>query len=605
MSRRLGIALAAAVVLGLAGSASATTVRTALALWGEPKLAEGFDHLPYVNPDAPKGGRIVLGHMGTFDSLNPLILRGDYPSSIDLIYDTLLTTSADELGAAYPLIAERMELADDLGSAVFILRDTAKWQDGTPITAQDFVFTWAMIQAHGRPFLKSFLDKTASVEAEDPRRLRVTFTTRNERKSILDFATTVTPFPERWWKASGRDISKTTLEPLLSSGPYRIASVDPGRSIVYERVPDYWGRDLPINRGLNNFDRIQLDYYRDSDVLFEAFKAGAYDFHIENRAQRWTTGYDFPAVKDGRVARRVEHTDMPQGAQGFRLNARRPQLADPRVREALAHLFDFAWIQKNILNGQYARTNSNFPNSDYGASGKPDAAELAILEPYRDRLDPRVLTQAFEPPMGGDMRTEQRIALGLLKDAGWEMRNGVLVKASTGEPFKLEFLETDPSGVRIAQPFVTTLRRVGIDATIRTVDSAQMQVHQDEFDFDVNSVLFNFFPPPGTELWSYFGAEAAKTKGSANLSGISDPVVDALVGKALTARDEATQKATMRALDRVMLWGWYMIPEWYNPENWIAYKTRFGWPDRWPRYDLAFRNVGVPTWWWVADPKER
>lgn len=605
MAKGLGVLFAAALALASAGPAAADTVRTSLALWGEPKLADGFDHLPYVNPDAPKGGKTVFGALGSFDSLNTLILRGDYPRSIDLIFDTLLTATGDELSAAYPLIAERMELADDLSAVVFVLRDSARWQDGQPITAGDFAYTWKMIQAHGRPFLKSFLDKTASVEALDPHRLRVTFTTRNDRKPILDFATTVAPYPEHWWTANGRDISKTTLEPPVSSGPYRVVSVDPGRSVVYERVKNYWGRDLPVNRGLYNFDRIQVDYYRDTDVMFEAFKAGAYDFQLENRAQRWTTSYDFPAMKDGRVARRTEHSDMPQGAQGFRLNTRRPQLADPRVREALAHLFDFTWTQKNLLNGQYARTKSNFPNSDYGASGMPDAAEREVLEPYRDRLDPRVLTQAFEPPAGGDMRTEQRIALALLKDAGWEMRNGAMVKTVTNEPFKLEFLEEDPSGVRIAQPYVTNLKKIGIDATIRLVDSAQMQVRQDEFDFDVDSVLFNFFPPPGPDLLSYFGSEAAKTKGSANLSGITDPVVDELLAKALNAKDEATQKAMMRALDRVMLWGWYMVPEWYNAENRIAYKTRFGWPNAWPRYDIVFRNVGIPTWWWIADPKER
>lgn len=588
----------------LTAPAAAANSHHALALWGEPKLPADFAHLPYVNPDAPKGGGIVIGSPGTFDSLNPIILRGITPRTLGLTGAALMTGSGDELDAAYGDIAESVELADDRSWAVFTLRAEARWHDGKPITADDVVFAWNSIQEHGAPFVKSFLRQTKGVEALDERRVRASFATTGEMKPVIDFATTLSPLPKHWWTAEDRDISKTTLEPPLGSGPYRIKAVDAGRSITYERVADWWGRDLPVNRGLNNFDTVRVDYYRDDDVLFEAFKAGAFDFRVENRAQRWSIGYDFPAAKDGRVQRRAEKTELPLGAQGFRLNTRRAQFADPRVREALNHLFDFPWIHKNILYGQYNRTRSNFPNSDYGASGPPRPEELALLEQHRDRLDPRVLTQPFEPPGNdGDQRGNLRKALALFKAAGWELKDGKLVNARTGEPFRIEFVDESPAMNRIVEPFVASLRRAGIDAAIRIVDSAQMQVRADEFDFDSTIVNFNFFPPPGQELWSYFGSEAAGTRGSANYSGIKDPVVDDLIAKVLSARDEAEVKAATRALDRALLWGFYMIPQWYNDENWLAWWDRFGAPQRGPKYDLAFKNNWFPAWWWYDEAK--
>jgi len=598
----VAIATSVAFLLSLHVGATADTTRTALALWGEPKLGDGFKAFPYADPAAPKGGRIVIGSPGTFDSLNPIILRGEQPRTLGLIYDSLMTASLDELGAAYPLIAERVDLSDDLSRAVFHIRAEARWHDGKPITARDFVYAWNMIQEHGAPFLKSFLGKTAAVEAVGERALAVSFSSRDEMKPIIDFATTVTPLPEQWWTGGeGRDISKTTLEQTLGSGPYRVAAIDSGRSITYERMPDYWAKDLPVNRGQYNFDQVRVDYYRDDDVMFEAFKSGNYDFHYENRSQRWATGYDFPAFRDGRVLRSVEANEMPLGAQGIRLNTRRPHLSDARVREALAWLFDFAWIRKNILYGQYDRVKSDFPNSDFGASGPPTEEERAILEPYKDRLDPRVLTDAFDPPPGGDPRAATRAALDLFKAAGWELKNGKLVDRD-GKQFALEILEDQPSSVRTLQPYVTTLKKAGIDATIRIIDDNQMRVRQDEFDFDATVVFFFFFPPPGEELRSYFGSAGADEKGGANYSGVRDPVVDALIDKALAARDEKTIKATMRALDRVLLWNWYMIPEWYRAESWISYWDKFGRPKGWPRFDQPFHNSWFPAWWWAKTP---
>ena len=595
-------------VLALASPAYADTMTvTALKQFGEPEFKPGFTHFPHADPDAPKGGQITLAAQGSFDSLNPIILRGVTPRTLGLVSDGLMVGSGWELDAAYGALAERVEVPDDKSWAIFHLRKEARWHDGVPVTAADVAFAWESIQAHGSPFLKSFLDRVASVEALDDQRLKITLKTTGEIKPIIDFATAISPQPKHWWTANGRDISKTTLEPILGSGPYRIKTVDPGRSITYERVQDYWGKDLPTARGFNNFDTVKVDYYRDDDVMFEAFKAGAYDFRTENRAQRWTTGYDFPAAKDGRVNRIEVRSELPLGAQGFRLNTRRAKFADPRVREALGYLFDFEWIQKNILYGQYTRTTSNFPNSDFGAKGPPTKAELELLEPFRGKLPDRVFTTAYEPPKtdgSGNSRANVREATRLFREAGWELKNGKLTNAKTGEVMSIEFLDGSGGLTRVIQPYVEALRKIGIDAVLRIVDTAQYQARTDEFDFDVVVANFNFFTPPGTELRSYFGSAAADIKGSANYAGIKEPAADAMIDRALAAKDLDSVQAATRALDRVLLWGFYMIPHWYNTENWIAYKTKFGFPEKTPKYDLGFRNNGFPDSWWVQPGKE-
>ncbi len=614
MRRTLAAALSLLILTGaiLTGTAPAAPALAegarlhALKQFGEPAFKPGFTHFPHANPDAPKGGTLTLAALGSFDSLNAIILRGVRPRTLGLISDALMVGSGWEMDAAYGALAEGVELADDRSWAVFHLRPEARWHDGTPLTAGDVVFAWEAIQAHGAPFLKSFLDRVERVEALDDRRLRIALTTVNEIKPIIDFATSVAPQPRHWWTAQGRDIARTTLEPPLGSGPYRIAAVDPGRSITYERVADHWGRDLPTARGFHNFDSVKVDYYRDDDVMFEAFKAGAYDFRTENRAQRWTTGYDFPAARDGRVERRAVRSETPLGAQGFRPNTRRAKFADPRVREALGLLFDFEWIQKNILYGQYERTASNFPNSDFGAKGPPTAAELALLEPFRGRLPEAVFTRAFEPPRTdgtGNTRANLREAMRLFKEAGWELRNGRLTHAATGEAMAIEILLNSGGLNRVIQPYVEALRKAGIDAGLRVVDAAQYEARTEEFDFDMVVANFNFFTPPGTELRSYFGSAAADVKGSANYAGIREPAADALIDRALAATDLESVQAATRALDRVLLWGFYMIPHYYNPEIWIAHKTRFGFPETTPKYDLDFRNSGYPGTWWV-DPAQ-
>ena len=572
----------------------------AMAEFGEPLYGPDMPHWPYANPDAPKGGSVVLGAFGSFDSLNTYILRGQWPAGVGLISDNLMTGSGDELSSAYGLIAENAEYPEDKSWIVFNLRPEARWHDGQPITADDFKFAFDTIKQYGRPFLQSFYEDVSGIEVLDPHKLKFTFKTRDSMKPLLTVAQS-SPLPRHWWNANGRDITKTTLEPLLGSGAYRIKAVDPGRSVTYERVADYWAADLPVNRGLNNFDQIRYDYYLDDTVLFEAFMAGRIDYRQENRAQRWNQSYGVPAVTNGNLIKRVVPDETPRGTQGYIFNLRRPQFQDVRVREAINLLYDFESVQRTLLFGEYKRVKSWFPNSEFGAGGAPDPAELAILEKYKDKVRPEVLTKAYEPPVtdgSGNIRNNLREALRLFRDAGWELKNNRLVNAA-GDQMRMEILLVSPSLVRVTEPFVQNARRAGIDASIRVVDTSQYQVRVDDFDYDLLSVALNFFPPPGAEQRSYFGSAAADIRGSANIPGIKDPVVDGLIEELIGAKDLETLAATNRALDRVLLWGWYQIPQWYNDESWLAYWNKFGSPEKKARYSIGFPS----TWWMAADTR--
>ena len=572
----------------------------AMAEFGEPLYGPDMRHWPYANPDAPKGGSVVLGAFGSFDSLNTYILRGQWPAGIGLIGDSLMTGSGDELSSAYGLIAESAEYPEDKSWIIFNLRPEARWHDGQPIAADDFKFAFDTIKQYGRPFLQSFYEDVSGIEVLDKHKLKFTFKTRNSMKPLLTVAQS-SPLPRHWWNANGRDITKTTLEPLLGNGAYRIKAVDPGRSITYERVADYWAADLPVNRGLNNFDQIRYDYYLDDTVLFEAFMAGRIDYRQENRAQRWNQGYDVPAVKDGNLIKRVVPDETPRGTQGYIFNLRRPQFQDVRVREAINLLYDFESVQRTLLFGEYKRVKSWFPNSEFGASGPPTPAELAILEKYKDKVRPEVLTKAYEPPVtdaSGNIRNNLREALRLFREAGWELKNNRLVNAA-GDQMRMEVLLVSPAMVRVTEPFVQNARRAGIDASIRVVDTSQYQVRVDDFDYDLLAISLNFFPPPGAEQRSYFGSAAADVRGSANIPGIKDPVVDGLIEELIGAKDLPTLAATNRALDRVLLWGWYQIPQWYNDEFWLVYWNKFGYPEKKARY-----SIGFPSTWWTAAGKQ-
>ncbi len=596
----LALPAAAFAAAGATEGDAGVTKAWAISEFGEPMFGPDMPHWPYANPDAPKGGSVVLGAFGSFDSLNTMIERGNWPVGIGLTMDGLTVGSGDELTSAYGLIAETIEHPEDKSWIAFNLREEARWHDGQPITADDFVFAFDFIRKEGRLFLRSFYDDIDRCEAEAPKRLKCFMKTTGTMKPLIA-AAGLSPLPKHYWTQQGRDLTRTTLEPPLGNGAYRIKAVDAGRSITYERVRDYWAKDLPIMRGLYNFDEIRYDYYRDDTVMFEAFMAGRIDFWTETRAQRWADAYGTAPVRNGRIVRRVTPDNAPRGVSAYVFNTRRPQFQDIRVRRALNLLYDFETIQRQILYGQYKRVKSWFPNSEYGASGKPTPEELAILEPYKDKLPPEVMSEAFEPPSTdgtGRNRANQREAFRLFEEAGWVLKGGKLVNARTGQPFKFEILLFNPGFVRVTEPFVQVLRRAGVEAEIRVVDVAQYRVRTDQYDFDVVHLGLTFFPPPGPELRSYFSSAVADVEGQGNFAGIRDAVADALMDRIVTGTDLPTIEATTRALDRVLLWGWYGIPLWHNDESWLAFWNVFGWPEKMAKY-----GHGFPTTWWVDPAK--
>ncbi|WP_430879026.1 extracellular solute-binding protein [Granulosicoccus sp. 3-233] len=569
-----------------------------MAEFGEPLYDESMTHWPYANPEAPAGGNIVLGAFGSFDSLNSYILKGEFPRSLGLASDTLMVGSGDELASAYGLLASSVEYPADKSWILFTLRPEARFDNGQPITAADIEFSFRTIREHGRPFLKSFYSEVDSVELVDDHQIRFNFNTTNTMKPLMKVAG-LSPLSVDYWK--DKDISKTYLTPGPSSGAYYISNIDAGRSLTYTRVEDYWGKDLAMNKGLNNFDSIRYDYYRDLEVMLEAFKAGEIDFRAENSSKRWATAYQIEEVDNGEIVLDTPPDNTPGAIQGYFFNLRREPFGDHRVRQAINLLYDFETIKRTILYNQYERINSYFPNSDYGSSGAPTAEEIAVLEPFRERLAPEVVSQEFRAPVtdgSGRNRREMRQALGLFNEAGWQLQEGKLMK--DGQQMRMELLLVQPDGQRTAAPFIQNLKKAGIDATIRIVDSAQYQVRVDDFDFDLISVRLNFFPPPGPELRSYYGSAAADERGSANMAGIKDPVVDALVEQIVAAESLEKLQVTTRALDRVLLWNHYVIPQFYNAEHRIAYWNRFGQPDTLPRY-ISFTATGFPTGWWL-DP---
>ena len=578
----------------LNSSTSATITTSAIAEFGQPLYRDLKDHLPYADPTAVKGGSIVLGVYGGFDNLNPYTLRGDLAESVGVINDILMTGDSDELAVGYALIASSVSYPADVNSATFAINPKARYQDGTPIVAGDFVAALAAIrQTEGNPFLQSFFTDVDHAEAVDAHTLKVTFKTRGMMKPLVNFATGLSPLHPGFWHS--HDITKTTLDTPVGSGAYKLAAVDPGRSLTYERVKDYWAADLPIMRGLENIDTIRYDYYLDDTVLFEAFKAHKVDFRVENKASRWVREYDIPQVRDGSIVKRAVPEEVPQGIQGLFFNLRRPQFQDMRVRHALAELFDFETTQRTLLNGQYKREKSYFPGSDYGASGTPTPAEVAILKPFADKLPSEVLTTAFEPPVTdgtGNIRGNLRTALELFKDAGWILTDGALQK--DGQTFRMEILLDSNPFVRVLQPYVDNLKRAGIDASIRLIDPAQYEERIKSLDFDAVDLKSNFFAPPGPELRSYYGSATADDRGTANFAGIKNPVVDELIGQIVAAKDLDTLKATNRAMDRVLLWQYYCVPEWYNDQAWLAYWNRFAYPAKTQRY-----GTGFPDSWWI------
>jgi len=600
----LGAALAWSLPAAVAAPASSpsasasdgTTPRHGLSIHGDLKYGPDFTHFAYANPQAPKGGHVTLATTGTFDNLNPFILKGVSAAGIGFTFDTLTAQSADEPASAYGLVAETIETPPDRSWVAFTLRPNARFHDGSPMTVEDVMWTFDTLRAKGHPLYRSYYAAVTGTEKTGPRTVRFTFKP-GENRELPVILGQLPVLSKAYW--AGRDFAKTTLEAPLGSGPYRVESFEPGRSITYRRVPDYWGANLPVNAGRFNFDAIRYDYYRDDTVALEAFKGGAYDIRQESSSKNWARAYDVPAVRDGRIRKEEIPNEVPTGMQGFVFNTRRPIFHDPRVRQALAAAFDFEWSNAHLFYGAYTRTRSYFSNSELASRGLPSEAELAILAPFRGRVPDEVFTREYEPPStkDGGLRPNLVRALELLKQAGWVVRDMRLVNAETGEPMTFEILLDDPTYERITLPFVKNLERLGVSARVRTVDSAQFEYRQKQFDFDMVIGLFPQSPSPGNEQLDYWSSAAADTPGSRNLAGVRDPVVDRLVDLLIASPDRAALVTRTRALDRVLLWSHYVVPHFHITAFRVAFWNRFGRPAIAPTFDL-----GLDTWW--IDPQK-
>ncbi|MCX7629558.1 MAG: extracellular solute-binding protein [Geminicoccaceae bacterium] len=585
-----------------AASAAAEEVRPVhgVAMHGAPALPPDFAHLPYADPEAPKGGRLTLAAIGTFDNLNPFILKGNDAAGSGLPFESLTVQNLDEAFSEYGLLAETIEMPSDRSWVAFTLRPQARWHDGRPVTVDDVAFSLEILKSKGEPFYRAYYANVLRAEAAGERRVKFVFDGTINRELPL-IVGQMPILPKHYWQ--GREFDKTTLEPPLGSGAYRVKSVDPGRSITYERVPDYWGADVPVMRGRYNYDEIRYVYFRDPNVALEALKAGEFDLRIENSSRFWATGYTGPAVERGLIKKEAIPREGGAGMQGFVFNLRRPVFKNRALREALNYAFDFEWTQKNLFYGHYVRTESYFPNSELGARAPISPAERALLEPFRDRLPREVFEKVYEAPRtdgSGNIRENLRKAFEILKAGGYEVRQGKLVEVATGTPVSFEIL-LDQGGLfeRIVGPFVKNLERLGVEARVRVVDDAQYQRRLEEFDYDMVVAVFPQSLSPGNEQRNFWGSAAARQSGSRNLIGIEDPVVDFLIDKIIQAPDREALITACRALDRVLIWGHYVIPHWHNRETWIAAWDKFARAPKNPRYGIDIFS------WWIDPAKER
>jgi len=606
MPRRLLLPLALVCLATLAASAQEEPQhRHAVSLIGTPKYSPDFQHFDYVNPDAPKAGLVRMAEIGSFDSLNPILYKGEAAAGLGLIYETLMQDSLEESSTSYGLIAEWASYPVDYSSVTFKLREDARWHDGTPITPEDVVYSLEVNKA-ANPRMALYYKNVSRAEVTGPNQVTFTFDVKGNRELPMIMGQ-LTILPKHYWTgkdANGnqRDPLKTTLDPPLGSGPYRIKQVTPARTISYERVPDYWGKDLPVNRGQWNFDEIRFDYYRDETVAFESFKAGNLDYHQETSAKNWATAYDFAAVREGWVKRQEVPIKSAQPMQCFVFNLRHPQLADRRVRQAFNLAFDFEWANKTLFYGQYTRVGSYFQGSELAAPSElPQGRELEILNEVKDQVPPEVFTAVHTNPVNNspeDLRANLRKAMQLLKDAGYEVKHGVFTNTKTGQPLTVEFLLVSPLFERIVQPYIDNLDRIGIKAKLRMVDSAQYTRRVDGFDYDIIVGNFPQSDSPGNEQRDFWGSEAAGREGSRNLIGIKDPAIDKLVDHVIFAKNREELVAASRALDRVLLWNDFVVPQWFAPKVRIAYWNRYGQPETLPGLTPGFMQV-----WWLDKEK--
>ena len=579
-------------LLPAATQAQAPARSHALSLLGPAQLPPGFAHFPYANPAAPKGGEIALGAVGTFDSFSPHIVRGSAAGATSQIYDTLMRANADEPQVAYGHVAHTIETAADGLSVSFELRPEARFHDGTPMTAEDVLWTFNTLVAQGRPHYRQYWADVAEVKVETPHRITFRFKHAGNRE-LAAILGQLEVLPKHWW--ASRDFAKPLTEAPLGSGPWRIERFEFGRTLVLARVPEYWARDLGTAKGLANFDRRRVEYFRDPTVALEAFKAGQVDFRQENIAKDWATAYDFPAVRRGLVKKEEFRHRLPTGMQGFVMNTRREVFRDVRVRQAVALVFDFEWGNANLFYGAYTRSRSYFSNSTLASTGLPQGAELTLLEKHRARLPANLFTEEFRLPVtdgSGNNREVLRQALDLLRAAGWTVKERKLVNAA-GQQMRFEILLSNPSFERVALPYVQWLGRLGIEARVRTVDPAQFQRLSDTYDYDMTVEVFGQSESPGNEQRGFWTCDSAKQEGGDNAAGVCDPVVDELVEAVINAPDRTTLEVTTRALDRVLLWGWYVVPHWHLASIRAVYWDRFG------RVDVPIRSGMVFDAWWI------
>ena len=582
-------------LLCMAGLAQAAP-QHALTLYDEqPKYPADFSHFEYTNPEAPKGGTLRQAGSGSFDSLNPFINKGVAAEGIELIYDTLTVNSLDEPFTVYGLLAEKIEKGPNNEWVRFYLRPEARFHDGEPVTAQDVVFTFETLISKGAPHYRGYYADVEKVVAEDNRRVRFDFKHAGNRELPLILGQ-MHILPEHWW--ADRDFGAGSLEPPLGSGPYRVERVQAGRSIRFSRVDDYWGKDLAVNRGFYNFDHLQYDYYLDNTVALQAFKAGHFDYWLETSAKNWATAYDIEAVRDGRIIKEEIANHNPQGMQGFVFNTRKGQLKDRRVREALSLLFDFEWTNRQLFNGAYTRTRSYFDNSELASSGLPDDEELKLLEPLRGTIPDEVFDKPFELPKtnaDGIIRDQQRRAYELLTEAGWKVENDRMVDAN-GKPVTLELLLVQAEFERVLLPYKRNLADLGINLEIRRVDVSQYINRLRSRDYDMIVSSFGQSNSPGNEQREYWHSSSADNPGSRNFIGLKNPAIDTLVEKLIAADSRAELVTRTRALDRVLLWGHYVVPNWHIKTWRVAYWNHLEHPETTPDQD-----IGLMTWWHKPD----
>lgn len=567
-----------------------------IAIHGAPKYKAGFTHFDYVNPDAPKGGTLRLSAVGTFDSLNPFIVKGVAASDAGLVYQTLLTGSADETFTQYGLLAESIEVPEDRSSATFNIREAAVWNDGKPVTAADVFWSFETLTKKGTPFYAAYYADVEKVTAETDKRVTFKFKKAGNRELPLTVGQ-MPVLPKHFWES--RKFEETTLEAPLGSGPYKFTKIEAGRSLTLERVKNWWGENLPVAKGKYNFDTVIIDYYRDTTVSVEAFFANRYDVRQEHVAKIWATGYDAPAVKDGRIKKEEIENKLPAGMQAFVMNNRRPVFADPKVREALQYAFDFEWSNKALAHSAYKRTSSYFENSIYASRGLPEGRELEILKQFEKDLPPEVFTTPFKNPVtdgSGQPRDNLRRAMQILDDAGYKIGTDG-VRAKDGVRLSFEIIDNQPEFERWVLPFTRNLKRIGIDARFRVVDTTQYVARMNEFDFDMTVSGFPQSLSPGNEQREYWGSTKADTPGARNLAGIKNPVIDKLSEMIANAETQEELVATTKALDRVLLAGHYVIPQWHTNIWRVAYWDRFGRPTNQAPYDL-----GITDTWWVKKP---